>query len=37
METIDENTLETEQYLQMHQSGMFWDPGLDLNGLYILI
>lgn len=28
-----ENTLETEQCLQMHQSGMFRDPGLDLNGL----
>lgn len=34
-ETIGENRLETEQYLQMHQSGMSWGPGLDLNSLSI--
>jgi len=36
-ETIGENTLETEQYLQMHQSGMLWEPRLDLNGLSMRI
>lgn len=36
-ETTSENRLETEQYLQMHHSGMSWGPGLDLNGLSMWI